>query len=240
MVEYLSGLNRLISSIFEPLDLRGTLGEVVAEAGLKQLRIAETEKYAHVTFFLNGGREAEFPGEERIMVPSPKVATYDLKPEMSAYEVTDELVAAIESGRFDLVVVNYANGDMVGHSGKLDAAIAAVEAVDTCLGRLSEAVTAAGGQLLITADHGNAEQMENPETGQAHTAHTMNKVPVILVNAPSGTGALADGRLADIAPTLLELMGLAKPAEMTGRSLIRPAAGARRPSPAERAAAVRF
>ncbi|MCH6587967.1 MAG: 2,3-bisphosphoglycerate-independent phosphoglycerate mutase [Proteobacteria bacterium] len=240
MVAYSTELNGLMEALFEPLDLPRTLGEVVAEAGLRQLRIAETEKYAHVTFFLNGGREAEFPGEERIMVPSPKVATYDLKPEMSAYEVTDRLVAAIESGRFDLVVVNYANGDMVGHTGKLDAAIAAVEAVDTCLGRLSEAVTAAGGALLITADHGNAEQMENPETGQAHTAHTMNKVPVILVNAPSGTGALADGRLADIAPTLLELMGLAKPAEMTGRSLIRPAAEARRPSPAERAAAVLF
>jgi 2,3-bisphosphoglycerate-independent phosphoglycerate mutase len=239
MVEYSTEINGLMETLFEPLDLPRTLGAVVAEAGLRQLRIAETEKYAHVTFFLNGGREAEFPGEERIMVPSPKVATYDLKPEMSAYEVTDELVAAIESGRFDLVVVNYANGDMVGHTGKLDPAIAAVEAVDTCLGRLSEAVTAAGGQLLITADHGNAEQMENPETGQAHTAHTMNKVPVILVNAPSGTGALADGRLADIAPTLLELMGLAKPAEMTGRSLIRPAAEARRPSPAEPAAAVR-
>ncbi len=240
MVAYSTELNGLMETLFEPLDLPRTLGAVVAEAGLRQLRIAETEKYAHVTFFLNGGREAEFPGEERIMVPSPKVATYDLKPEMSAYEVTDKLVAAIESGRFDLVVVNYANGDMVGHTGKLDAAIAAVEAVDTCLGRLSEAVTAAGGQLLITADHGNAEQMENPETGQAHTAHTMNKVPVILVNAPSGTGALADGRLADIAPTLLELMGLAKPAEMTGRSLIRPAAEARRPSPAEPAAAVLY
>ncbi|MCH8925348.1 MAG: 2,3-bisphosphoglycerate-independent phosphoglycerate mutase [Proteobacteria bacterium] len=239
MVEYSTELNGLMEALFEPLDLPRTLGEVVAEAGLRQLRIAETEKYAHVTFFLNGGREAEFPGEERIMVPSPKVATYDLEPEMSAYEVTDRLVAAIESGRFDLVVVNYANGDMVGHTGKLDAAIAAVETVDTCLGRLSEAVTAAGGALLITADHGNAEQMEDPETGQAHTAHTMNKVPVILVNAPSGTGALADGRLADIAPTLLELMGLAKPAEMTGRSLIRPAAEARRPLPAARAAAVR-
>ena len=239
MVEYSTELNGLIEALFEPLDLPRTLGEVVAEAGLRQLRIAETEKYAHVTFFLNGGREAEFPGEERIMVPSPKVATYDLEPEMSAYEVTDRLVAAIESGRFDLVVVNYANGDMVGHTGKLDAAITAVETVDTCLGRLSGAVTAAGGALLITADHGNAEQMENPETGQAHTAHTMNKVPVILVNAPSGTGALADGRLADIAPTLLELMGLAKPSEMTGRSLIRLAAEARRPVPAARAAAVR-
>ena len=240
MVAYSTALDDLMEALFEPLDLPRTLGEVVAEAGLRQLRIAETEKYAHVTFFLNGGREAEFPGEERIMVPSPKVATYDLAPEMSAYEVTDKLVAAIESGRFDLVVVNYANGDMVGHTGKLDAAIAAVETVDTCLGRLSKAVTAAGGALLITADHGNAEQMENPETGQAHTAHTLNRVPVILVDAPSGTGALADGRLADVAPTLLELMGLAKPAEMTGRSLIRPAVRARRPSPAERAAAVLF
>ncbi|MFQ6018324.1 MAG: alkaline phosphatase family protein, partial [Kiloniellaceae bacterium] len=199
--------------------------------------------YAHVTFFLNGGREAEFPGETRILIPSPKVPTYDLKPEMSAPEVTDTLVEAIRGGRFDLIVVNYANGDMVGHTGNLQAAIRAVEAVDRCIGRLAEAVERAGGALLITADHGNAEQMSDPETGQPHTAHTMNKVPVILVNPPARVSALGNGRLADIAPTILDLMGLPKPAEMTGRSLVCPefgrpeqAAGSR--SAAARAAAV--
>ena len=165
MVSYSAALDPLIEALFAPLELSHTLGEVVAEAGLRQLRIAETEKYAHVTFFLNGGREAEFPGEERVMVPSPRVATYDLKPEMSAFEMTDKLVAAIAGGRFDLVIVNYANGDMVGHTGDLNAAIAAVEAVDTCLGRLADAVGAASGALLITADHGNAEQMTDPVTG---------------------------------------------------------------------------
>ncbi|MCG8355237.1 MAG: alkaline phosphatase family protein, partial [Kiloniellales bacterium] len=186
-------------------------------------RIAETEKYAHVTFFFNGGREEVYEGEERIMVPSPKVATYDLQPEMSAPEVTDRLVEAIESGRFDLVVVNYANGDMVGHTGNLSAAMKAVETVDRCVGRLSEAVERAGGALVITADHGNAELMSDPASGQAHTAHTMNQVPIILVNPPTDDVALADGRLADVAPTLLELMDLPQPAEMTGRSLLRAA-----------------
>jgi len=223
MVEYSEALRPLVTPLFAPQDLRDTLGEIVANAGLRQLRIAETEKYAHVTFFFNGGREAEFPGEERILVPSPKVATYDLKPEMSAPEMTDALVEAIASGRFDLIVVNYANGDMVGHSGKLSAAIAAAEAVDRCLGRVSEAVRAAGGVLLITADHGNAEQMLDAATGEPHTAHTMNKVPAILVNAPAGIKSLNDGRLADIAPTLLEILGLPKPAAMTGKSLLRPA-----------------
>ncbi|MFQ5773692.1 MAG: 2,3-bisphosphoglycerate-independent phosphoglycerate mutase [Kiloniellaceae bacterium] len=223
MVEYSSALNAFLDSLFPPLDLRRTLGEVVAEAGLAQLRIAETEKYAHVTFFLNGGRETEFPGEERILVPSPKVATYDLQPEMSAPELTDRLVAAIDSGRFDLIVVNYANGDMVGHSGDLEATIKAAETVDRCLGRVTAAVERAGGALVITADHGNAEQMVDPETGQPHTAHTMNKVPVILVGGPAGVESLADGRLADIAPTILELIGLPQPDEMTGQSLIRPA-----------------
>ncbi len=237
MVSYSAALDPLLDTLFEPIELRHTLGEVVAEAGLKQLRIAETEKYAHVTFFLNGGREAEFPGEERILVPSPRVATYDLKPEMSAFEVTDKLVAAIEGGRFDLIVVNYANGDMVGHTGDLNATIAAVEAVDTCMGRLVDAVTAAGGVLLITADHGNAEQMTDPGTGQAHTAHTMNKVPAILVNAPSWAAALDDGRLADVAPTLFALLDLPKPAEMTGRSLILAAREAREAVPAARAVA---
>ncbi|HSR71104.1 MAG TPA: 2,3-bisphosphoglycerate-independent phosphoglycerate mutase, partial [Kiloniellales bacterium] len=228
MVVYSEALAPLLEPLFEPLDLTHTLGEVIAEAGLKQLRIAETEKYAHVTFFLNGGREVEFDGEERILVPSPRIATYDTQPEMSAPEVTDRLVAAIEGGTFDLVVVNYANGDMVGHTGKLDAAIKAVEAVDTCLGRLAEAVTRAGGALLITSDHGNVEQMSDPETGQSHTAHTMNRVPLLLVNPPAGIEDLADGRLADIAPTILSLMGLEQPAEMTGRSLLREAAEAGR------------
>jgi 2,3-bisphosphoglycerate-independent phosphoglycerate mutase len=194
---------------------------VVSRAGLKQLRIAETEKYAHVTFFFNGGRETVFPGEERILVPSPKVATYDLKPEMSAVEVTDKLVEAIGAGRFDVIVVNYANTDMVGHSGDIAAAVKAVEAVDRCLGRLAEAVERAGGALLITADHGNAEQMRDPETGEPHTAHTTNPVPVLLVNAPSWCDHIESGRLADIAPTLLDLLSMEKPRVMTGHSLLR-------------------
>ncbi len=225
MVRYSEALDSHLATVFPPLELRRTLGEVVAEAGLRQLRIAETEKYAHVTFFLNGGREAVFPGEERILVPSPKVATYDLQPEMSAREVTEKLVAAIGSG-FDLIVANYANGDMVGHTGDMAAAVAAVETVDACLGRLAEAVTNAGGALIITADHGNAEQMTDRTTGQPHTAHTMNKVPVILVNAPEPVTSLTDGRLADIAPSVLELMGLEQPTEMSGRSLLRRAAAA--------------
>ncbi len=227
MVSYSEALDRLLPALFPPVMLNETLGEIAAELGLKQLRIAETEKYAHVTFFFNGGREAVFPGEERILVPSPKVATYDLKPEMSAPQVTDRLVEAIETDCFDLVVVNYANGDMVGHTGNLAAATAAVEAVDGCLGRLSEAVGRAGGSLIITADHGNAEQMSDPGTGQAHTAHTMNRVPVLLVGASTGVTALDDGRLADIAPSILDLMGLAQPAEMTGQSLLKRARAAR-------------
>lgn len=237
MVSYSAALDPLLETLFEPLELSHSLGEVVAQAGLTQLRIAETEKYAHVTFFLNGGREAVFPGEERILVPSPRVATYDLKPEMSAFEVTDKLVAAIEGGRFDLIVVNYANGDMVGHTGDLNAAIAAVEAVDACLGRLVGAVTAAGGALLITADHGNAEQMTDPGTGQAHTAHTTNRVPAILVNAAPWATALDDGRLADVAPTLLALLDLPKPAQMTGHSLIQAAGKAQEAAPRARAVA---
>ena len=237
MVEYSTALNAFLDTLFPPIDLHHTLGEIVAEAGLKQLRIAETEKYAHVTFFFNGGREAEFAGEDRVLVPSPKVATYDLQPEMSAPEVTDKLVAAIESGRFDFVVVNYANGDMVGHTGDLQAAIKAAETVDHCIGWVSDAVQRAGGALLITADHGNAEQMTDPKTGQPHTAHTMNKVPLILVNAPDSVQALADGRLADIAPTVLALMALPQPTAMTGEALIRPASARRdRAAAAARAA----
>jgi 2,3-bisphosphoglycerate-independent phosphoglycerate mutase len=221
LVEYSEKLNPFLATIFPPQRLTNVMGEIVAKAGLKQLRIAETEKYAHVTFFFNGGEEGEFEGEERILVPSPKVATYDLKPEMSAFEVTDKLVAAIDSGKFDFVVVNYANTDMVGHTGDLQAAIKAVEAVDTCLGRLDAAVGKAGGALLITADHGNAEQMLDRATGQPHTAHTLNLVPVVLIGA--GKVALENGRLADVAPTLLEIMGLKRPAEMTGTVLIAPA-----------------
>jgi 2,3-bisphosphoglycerate-independent phosphoglycerate mutase len=225
MVEYSTGLAKFMPALFPPAELTDTLGEIASKAGLKQLRIAETEKYAHVTFFFNGGEERLFPGEERILVPSPKVATYDLKPEMSAYEVTDKLVAAIEADGFDLIVVNFANTDMVGHSGNLQAAIKAVEAVDRCLGRLRAAVEAKGGAILITADHGNAETMVDPVTGEPHTAHTLNRVPVIVVGAPGRR--VTDGKLADVAPTLLELMGLPKPAIMTGRSLLAPREDAR-------------
>jgi len=220
MVSYSEELDRLLPAILAPVELDATLGEVVSRAGLTQLRIAETEKYAHVTFFFNGGQETEFNGEDRILVPSPKVATYDLQPEMSAPEVTDRLCDAVTSGRFDLIVVNYANGDMVGHTGKLAAAVRAVETVDACLGRLVDSVAAVGGCMLITADHGNAEQMDDPKTGQPHTAHTMNPVPILLVNAPAWVAGLSDGRLADIAPTLLDIMNLPAPSQMTGRSLI--------------------
>jgi len=220
MVEYSAALNPFLKTLFPPAVIRMGLGETVAKAGLRQLRIAETEKYAHVTFFFNGGEEKVFDGEERILVPSPKVATYDLKPEMSAPEVTDKLVDAIGSGKFDLIVVNYANTDMVGHSGILAAAVKAVEAVDTALGRLTAAVGKAGGVMLVTADHGNAEQMYDAQSHQKHTQHTLNRVPALLVNAPAGVHSLGDGKLADVAPTLLALMGVRQPAEMTGHSLL--------------------
>jgi 2,3-bisphosphoglycerate-independent phosphoglycerate mutase len=220
LIDYGAALRPLISALFRPEAPTETLGEIVAAAGRRQLRIAETEKYAHVTFFFNGGREDPFPGEERILVPSPQVATYDLQPQMSAPEVTDRLCAAIAGDEFDLIVANYANADMVGHSGDLDAAIAAVEAVDNCLGRIATAVEAAGGALLITADHGNVELMRDGDSGGAHTAHSHNPVPCILVNGPATVRRLAPGRLADIAPTVLALMGLAQPAAMSGRSLL--------------------
>jgi 2,3-bisphosphoglycerate-independent phosphoglycerate mutase len=219
MTQYSDALAPYMTALFPPLTMTHLLGQEVAAAGRTQLRMAETEKYAHVTYFFNGGEEAPNPGEQRIMVPSPKVATYDLQPEMSAPELTDKAVAEIESKKFDLIVLNYANADMVGHSGSLPAAIRAVEAVDTGLGRLAEAVTRQGGALLVTADHGNCEMMRDPETGGPHTSHTTNPVPVLLIGGTAE--GLADGSLADIAPTLLELMGLAQPAEMTGTSLIR-------------------
>ena len=225
LVEYSTELNRFLATLFPPENLDDSFGEVVSRAGLTQLRIAETEKYAHVTFFFNGGRETVFPGEERILVPSPKVATYDQQPEMSAPEVTDEIVEAIRSRRFDVIVLNYANTDMVGHTGRIDAATKAVETVDACLGRLSEAVEQAGGTLVITADHGNAEMMRDPETGEPHTAHTLNPVPFVVVNPPAEIGRLENGRLSDIAPTLLDILGLTKPAAMTGHSLITSKAG---------------
>ena len=186
---------------------------------MTQLRIAETEKYAHVTFFFSGGREALFEGEKRIMIPSPDVATYDLKPEMSAPELTDQLVEAIHSGLYDLIVCNYANGDMVGHTGVYAAAIKAVEALDSCLERVEQAVLTAGGQALITADHGNCEQMLDYESGQLHTQHTTEHVPLVYIGMEPISLDPAGGILADIAPTLLSLMHLPQPAEMSGRSL---------------------
>jgi 2,3-bisphosphoglycerate-independent phosphoglycerate mutase len=191
----------------------------MAEHHLKQLRIAETEKYAHVTFFLNAGREEPFDGEDRILVPSPKVSTYDHKPEMSAYQVTDKMVEAIASGKYDLIVCNYANPDMVGHTGVMQAAIKAVDTIDECLGRLVAAIEKAGGFMLLTADHGNIELMKDPETGEPFTAHTTFDVPIVLYGAPLAA-KLDNGRLADIAPTLLALMGLEQPAAMTGHSLL--------------------
>ena len=225
LVEYSTELNRFLGTLFPPENLYDSFGEVVSRAGLTQLRVAETEKYAHVTFFFNGGRELVFPGEERILVPSPKVATYDQQPEMSAPEVTDKVVEAIRSGRFDAIVMNYANADMVGHTGHIDAATKAVETIDFCLGRLSEAVEQAGGTLVITADHGNAEMMRDRETGEPHTAHTLNPVPFVVVNPPAEIGHLENGRLSDIAPTLLDILGLTTPAAMTGHSLISSTAG---------------
>ena len=218
MVEYSDAHNAWFQAVFPKRKLVNTLGEWVAKHGLRQYRLAETEKYPHVTFFLNGGKEAPEDGEERLMPLSPKVATYDLQPEMSSGEVTDAFVAAIGAG-YDLIVTNYANPDMVGHTGDISAAMAACAAVDTGLGRVLSALKAAGGAMVIIADHGNCEVMIDPQTGGPHTAHTTNLVPIALVGGPQGV-SLRDGRLADVAPTLLDLLGLDLPPEMTGQSLI--------------------
>ena len=203
---------------FKPTVLKNTFGEYISNNGLTQLRIAETEKYAHVTFFFNGGNEKQYPGEDRILVPSPKVETYDMKPEMSAYEVTEKVLEQIENEKYNAIILNFANPDMVGHTGSLDAAIKAVEAIDECVGKIVKAVEKVNGVLLITADHGNAEQMIDYKTGEPHTAHTTNPVPLILVGMEDVK--LKEGKLADLAPTMLDIMGLAKPEEMTGESLI--------------------
>tara|TARA_Y100001949_G_scaffold176411_1_gene189457 strand:+ start:12834 stop:14369 length:1536 start_codon:yes stop_codon:yes gene_type:complete len=206
-------------SAFAPEGLTNVLGEYLANNGKTQLRIAETEKYAHVTFFFSGGREEPFAGEQRILIPSPQVATYDMQPEMSAPEVTDRIVDAIENQRFDVIIVNYANGDMVGHTGVFDAAVKAVECLDKCVGRIVEALDKVGGEALITADHGNVEQMEDVMTGQAHTAHTCEPVPFIYVGKRNLT-IREGGVLADVAPTMLTLLGMSVPPEMTGRSIV--------------------
>ena len=218
MVDYSTRHNSFMTSAYPKRQVVNTLGAWVAQAGLRQFRLAETEKYPHVTFFLNGGKETPEPGEDRFMPQSPKVATYDLAPEMAAAEVSDKLVEAIHAG-YDLIVVNFANPDMVGHTGSLPAATRACEAVDQGLGRMIEALQQVGGSAVICADHGNCETMTDPVSGGPHTAHTINPVPVIVVNGPTGAH-LRNGRLADLAPTVLQLMGLAAPPEMTGTSLI--------------------
>ena len=204
---------------FKKEPIINTLGEVVSKNGGKQLRIAETEKYAHVTFFFNGGEEKQYEGEDRILVPSPKVETYDLKPEMSAYEVTEKVVDAINSKKYNCIILNYANPDMVGHTGSLSAAIKAVETIDECVGKVVDAILSQKANLIITADHGNAEQMIDYKTGEPHTAHTTNLVPLVLISEKENL-KLKEGKLADLAPTMLELMGIEKPEEMTGESII--------------------
>lgn len=205
---------------FQPTKIENTFGEYISKLGYTQLRIAETEKYAHVTFFFNGGNEVEYPGESRILVASPKVATYDLKPEMSAYEVTDRVVDVIRKSMYDVIILNFANCDMVGHTGVLEAAIKAVETVDECIGRIVEEVRRVNGTILITADHGNAEQMIDYTTGDPHTAHTTNPVPLIVAGMEEDIKLREGGRLADLAPTMLDIMGVDKPVEMTGESII--------------------
>ena len=218
ITDYSQRLSGLMGTMFPTASVEKTLGEVIAVNGLRQFRIAETEKYAHVTFFLNGGREAAYVGEDRILVPSPKVPTYDQKPEMSADKVADELVRALDSRQYELLVVNFANADMVGHTGNLQAAIKAVEVVDSCLGKIISATDAQGGVVFVTADHGNAEQMISSHTNDMHTAHTTNKVPFLITG--SKERSLSDGKLSDIAPTILHTMGMAVPKEMTGKILV--------------------
>ncbi|HET7007016.1 MAG TPA: 2,3-bisphosphoglycerate-independent phosphoglycerate mutase, partial [Candidatus Binatia bacterium] len=206
---------------YQPREIRKILGEVASQAGIKQLRIAETEKYAHVTYFFNGGEESKFPGEERILIPSPKdVATYDLKPEMSARPVTEALVKHLRETDVGMVIANYANADMVGHTGNFEASIKAVEVIDECLGKVVDATLAEKGKVIITADHGNIEQLIDYDTGMPHTAHTINLVPVILIDETHRKCRLNQGTAIDVAPTMIKLMGLTQPAEMTGRSLI--------------------
>lgn len=219
MAEYSESLNGWMETLFPPFTPQDVLGEIVARQGLKQLRIAETEKYAHVTFFFNGGREEAFPGEDRILIPSPNVATYDLKPEMSAYELTDRLVEAIESQKYALVVVNYANADMVGHTGNFDAARKAIEAIDVCLGRIKKAVEKTEACLLITADHGNAEMMYDDILKSPHTAHTLYPVPFVMFQGPQGI--LHPGNLSQISPTILQILDITAPPAMTGTSLLK-------------------
>lgn len=221
MAEYSVDHNRFMKTIFAPEVLRNIYGEIISAHKMTQLRIAETEKYAHVTFFFNGGEEKMFEGEDRILINSPKVATYDLKPEMSIYEVTDALVKAIESKKYDTIICNFANGDMVGHTGIMAAALKAVEAVDKSLGRVMQAIRNANGVLLVTADHGNVEKMIDEKTGEPYTAHTVGKVQAVLYNAPAQVKGMTDGRLADISPTLLDLLDIEKPQEMTGHSLLK-------------------
>ena len=217
LTEYAADLK--VAVAYHPATLKNVFGDYIATLGLKQLRIAETEKYAHVTFFFNGGREVPFVGEDRMLVPSPKVATYDLQPEMSALQLTDKLVTAIESMKYDVIICNYANPDMVGHTGKMAAAIKAIETVDACLKRIIAAQRKVGGEVLITADHGNVEQMTNVDTGQAHTAHTSNPVPLVYFGR-AAEFKVAQGTLTDVIPTLLKIMGLKQPAEMTGHNLL--------------------
>lgn len=218
MTAYSDALAPFMQTVFPPEQLDDILGEVVAARGLHQLRMAETEKYPHVTYFFNGGVEQPFPNEDRILVPSPKVATYDLQPEMSAPELTEKAVAAIGTGKYDMIILNFANPDMVGHTGVLAAAIKAVETVDNSLGKIWEAVHQQGGAILVTADHGNCEMMRDPVTGGPHTSHTTNPVPVFLAGGPEGA-KLHDGVLADLAPTILKLLGVPQPTAMTGKSL---------------------
>lgn len=221
MTEYADTLNAYTQTLFPPNDLTNVLGQVLADKGIPQLRVAETEKYAHVTFFLNGGQETPFDGEDRILLPSPKVATYDLQPTMATPEIGDAVTNAITDQKHGVIIVNFAAPDMVGHTGDLSAAITAVETVDTALGKMATALQAVGGRMIVTADHGNCDQMVNPDTGQPHTAHTLFPVPVCLVDyTDTPTPAITNGRLADLAPTMLALLGIAQPVQMDGKSLL--------------------